>query len=215
MCGGSGATCLTYADAPDDDSFCARACDPSARGSAAGACRAGFVCTGWWFTHASGAPDVTGCAGFCARDSDCPAGERCNTREGLCGARLPDTMRLRDGEACDPTLTVLPPGETLRRNTQCRGVCFGASADPTQGLCGSYLDLAQAGACPDDPALVRPLTGSAPDNLALCIERSCTRNLDCRPPLVCRYYEDAMGTPVRMGPRLCHYPTGSQRMGTP
>ncbi len=216
MCGGGSSTCLTLGDRPDEESFCALACDPAARPGAPGSCRAGFVCTGWWFTHASGRADAPGCAGFCARDADCPAGLRCNTREGLCGTRLPDPTRLPDGSPCDPTVTELPPGETFRRNTQCRGMCLDAADfSPHQGICGSYLDLAVSSSCPDDPARVLPLTGPDPDNLALCVERSCARNADCRAPLVCRYDEDPSGAPDLSSPTTCLYPTPSQRWGIP
>jgi hypothetical protein len=211
VCGGGNATCLTYGDAPNAASYCAAACDPAASGT----CRAGFVCTGWWYSHAGARNDVPGCAAFCTRESDCPSGQRCNVRDGICGTRVLDLARRPDGEPCDPTVTELIAGEALRRNNQCRGLCFRATSNPTQGLCGSMLNLAFATACPDDPARLQPIRSLTPDNLALCIEARCARNSDCTAPLLCRYVEDSTGAPVMAFPPRCLYGTARQATGIP
>ncbi len=193
-----------------------RQCAPGAARGEPGACRAGFVCTGWWFTYSNGEADVAGCVAFCSADSDCLAGERCNPRMGLCGGALPDPGRLPDGSPCDPSMTALVPEESTRRNVQCRGQCFQRIGGPaTQGICGSLIDLAVTPRCPDDPTLVRPFTDPGADNLGLCIVRSCTTNRDCRSPLLCRYPEDASRRPVRTAPPSCDYATTAQPTGIP
>lgn len=128
QCGGLGSTCLTQGDGTNARSFCTQACTPSARSGATGACRAGTVCTGWWYTHAMGADDP-GCFPFCGANSG-SAGTTpvCNVRTGSCAATGVDMTRLPDGLACNPTMTVMVPGETTARNIQCRGVCFGISS---------------------------------------------------------------------------------------
>jgi hypothetical protein len=212
MCGGGNATCLTQGDGAMANSLCAQACTP---GASTG-CRPGFVCTGWWYTHAGAVPDGPGCFPFCASDAQCPGGRRCNARVGSCGAAGADLTRLADGSPCNPTMTVTVPGEAQPRNVQCRGVCFRVSnTAPTQGICGSFVDLATARACPDDPTNVPLLAPPGADNLALCIFRNCQRNANCAAPLVCRYDEDAAGIPDRAQPPQCQYPTPAQRTGIP
>lgn len=214
MCGGGNGTCLVEGDPPDDYRYCTVACAPGAARGEAGACRSGFVCTGWWLTHDSGRSDAPGCAGFCAQDSDCYADERCNTRLGRCGIALPDLTRLPDGAPCDPTRVEMVPGELDPRNTQCRGACFQVSNTATQGLCGSLLDLAVRTTCPDDPAM-EPDHGADPDNLALCLYRACVANRECRAPLICRYDEDPSGVIDRRSGSWCQYPTAAQSTGLP
>lgn len=216
MCGGAGSTCLTLGEPSEGDSLCTQACSPGAARGGPGSCRAGYVCTGWWFTHNDGRADTPGCAAFCGANTDCLMGASCNVRQGRCGVRLPDMTRGADGTACDPTLIELVMEEGVRRNTQCRGICFQASpTERTHGLCGSYIDLSLRLTCPDDPSSVQPETDFGADNLALCINRLCHANGDCRAPLVCRYYEDAMGRPDRMGTPTCDYPTTAQPTGIP
>lgn len=78
-CGGAGSTCLTQGDGPAASSLCAASCSVAAMTVAAGACRAGFVCTGWWHTHA-GAADPTPPAATPGSQLDCSAGAVCATR---------------------------------------------------------------------------------------------------------------------------------------
>lgn len=214
-CGGGNGTCLTYGEGSSLASFCAAACDPAAVAGAAGSCRAGFVCTGWWYSHTMARNDTPGCAAFCSRESDCPSGQRCNPRDGICGTRVLDLARLPDGEPCNPSITELIPGEMLRRNNQCRGICYRVTSDATQGICGSMLNLAFSTVCPDDPTRLRPIRSLTPDGLALCIEANCAHNADCRSPLVCRYVEDSSGAPVTAFPSRCLYATTSQPTGIP
>lgn len=213
-CGGAGSTCLTQGDT-DPNSICTASCRPAAMTVATGACRAGFVCTGWWYTHAGATPDSPGCYPFCTSDAQCPGGRRCNVRVGSCGTTGADLTRLPDGAPCNPSITVTVPGETQPRNVQCRGICFRVSSSATQGICGSFVDLAVSRACPDDPANVDLLAPPGTDNLALCVYRNCTRNANCAAPHVCRYNEDATGVPDRTQPPQCDYPTASQRTGIP
>ena len=218
QCGGTGSTCLTQGDAMPN-SICAAACRPAGTTAATGACRSGFVCTGWWYTHAGGTPDTTGCFPFCSQNSDCGAGavgSLCNARTGACGTTGVDTTRLPDGSPCNPTITVMVPGSTTPRNVQCRGICFSTSSmRPTEGTCGSFINLRVATGCPDDPTNITPRVPMGTDNLAICIFRGCSRNSDCRSPHICRYPEDATGMPVTDAPTTCDYPTTAQRTGTP
>ena len=209
MCGGAGSTCLQQGDAPDDASICTASCRPSGTTTATGACRSGFICTGWWFTHATGDPDATGCASFCSSNANCQSGYRCNPRTGDCDAMGLVTTRLPDGSACNPTTTVTLPGETTPRNIQCRGICFTVGT-ATQGICGSFVDMHTTTTCPDNPAVIAPLAPPGTDNLGICIFRDCARGSDCASPLICRYPEDATGTPDTTGPLTCDYPTARQ-----
>ena len=194
QCGGTGATCLTIGEDADAISFCTNTCTPSARGAAPGTCRAGTVCTGWWYTHTNGDPDRTGCEYFCSSDANCPAGEQCNRRTGECNGAAVATRRA-DGSPCDPTM-----------EGQCRGVCFQDTDDEHQGICGSLINLAVGGDCPDSPTAIHPLApgdeNGASDNLALCIYRECMSDADCTAPLRC--------VPGTSGdPDTCGYDDGS------
>jgi hypothetical protein len=215
MCGGAGSTCLTQGDGAMASSNCLAACRPSGTSAATGACRAGLVCTGWWFTHAGATPDATGCFPFCSNNTHCPAGTLCNARSGDCNSTGTVATRLADGSPCNPSLTVTVPGSMTPENVQCRGVCFSISSDRTQGICGSFLNTVLGTACPDTPTLISPLAPPGTDNLALCIFRDCTRNSGCTAPLVCRYDEDAAGTPDTFTQPTCQYATPAQPRGIP
>ncbi len=214
QCGGAGSTCLTSGDGTNARSNCAASCRPSGSTTATGACRAGFICTGWWFTHAAGAPDSTGCYGFCNTDSHCGTGMHCNTHTGECSATGTDMSRLPDGSPCDPNFRVMVPGSDTPQNIQCRGICFRIGTSTTQGICGSMINTRASTMCPDDPdnVIARAPSGGT-DNLAVCLWRNCTANANCRAPLICRYPEDASGTPVTDADPVCDYPTTVQRVG--
>jgi hypothetical protein len=85
----------------------------------------------------------------------------------------------------------------------------------TQGICGSYVNVAVTPRCPDDPDALLPDTGPDPDNYGVCLYRLCRVNADCRAPLVCRYDESPDGRPDLRGPTWCMYPTTAQPGGTP
>lgn len=212
QCGGNGSTCLTYGDEATANSLCTASCRPAGTTVSTGGCRAGFVCTGWWFTHSMGTPDSTGCYGFCNADSQCGAGMRCNSRVGECGATGVDMNRLPDGSPCNPMMTVTVPGSTTPRNVQCRGICFRADSELTHGICGSLVNIRVSTMCFDDPDNVVARAPQGTDNLAICIFRNCTTNSDCRSPHVCRYPEQA-GTVVTDADRTCDYPTAAQPIG--
>ena len=186
QCGGRGATCLSLGDGADAVSFCAPTCTPTARAGNPGACRAGTVCTGWWYTHDSAEPDATGCEYFCQTDAQCGAGARCFTRTGECGDEAVVMTRRPDGSPCDPTLETGDPP----MNTQCRGVCFRETDDPRQGICGSLVNLAATPDCPDNPTRIRAIAPSddngRTDNLGMCIYlEDCVTDAECMAPLRC------------------------------
>ncbi len=180
QCGGRGATCLSLGDGADAFSFCAASCNPTARSGNPGACRAGTVCTGWWYTHDGAEPDDTGCEYFCQSDAQCGAGLHCNPRTGECGEDPVPTTGRMDGEPCDPSAATDP----------CRGICFQETDDSHQGLCGSLVNLAAMPNCPDNPMHVRAIAPSddngRTDNLGLCIyHEDCNSDADCTAPLRC------------------------------
>lgn len=185
QCGGRGATCLTYDEDPSTaEPFCARACDPNARTESAGACRAGYYCTGFWFWRASGEPDSPGCAAFCDADGQCP-GSRCNTRTGYCAADGVVTTRRADGEPCDPTRT-----NENDESLDCRGFCIQSTDTRTHGVCASELNLRTTRTCPDNPTAIQPLAyydenDRLLDGSGVCAWRSCATNSDCAAPLRC------------------------------
>ena len=183
QCGGRGSTCLALGDGADAVTFCAPQCSPTARAGMPGTCRAGTVCTGWWYTHNSGEPDRTGCEYFCSSNDHCPAGMACNTRTGECGTAASTTLRA-DGEPCDPTRD---SGDGP--STQCRGYCFAETDVEREGICGSLLNIGATPNCPDNPTAVHPLAPSddngRTDNLGLCIYHECTTDADCTLPLHC------------------------------
>jgi predicted small lipoprotein YifL len=213
-CGGRGSTCLS-GNEMTNNGFCTRACDPGARSEATGACRAGYVCTGFWLQRMMA--DDTGCLPFCANDMNCGGmTPRCDTRVGTCSTRAPDMTRQEDGTPCNPMMTEMVPGEMNPRNTQCRGRCFRLSSmRPTQGMCGSFINLRDATGCPDAPEQIQPRAPMGDDNLGICIFRSCMTDCDCTGALRCVYPENAMGMPVTMAPRLCNYPSTAQPTGVP
>jgi hypothetical protein len=185
QCGGAGATCVTDNEDPADASpFCARACDPNARTESAGACRAGYYCTGFWFWRESGEPDRPGCVFFCATDGDCP-GARCNTRTGACSAEGVVTSRRAEGEPCNP-MNTNADGES----TECKGFCVLTGNMPTHGVCMAEINLRTTNACPERPMVVLPLAAydendNRLDNSGICAWRNCTTSGDCTAPLRC------------------------------
>lgn len=216
-CGGRFSTCLVIGNLASGGqaSVCTRACVPTATTEAMGACPSGSLCTTHWLSLTAGQVENPGCLPFCMRDSDC-AGvegetgpmERCNLRTGRCGVAPSDPAARADGLPCNPQevrSTMVNP---------CRGVCFLISgSQPTQGLCGSLIDVrATGGVCADSPELeVRAPMG---DNLGICIFRTCVNNSQCPAGLLCAFPEDASG--VRSDrPATCAYATARQPMGIP
>lgn len=193
---GRGGTCLSIGD-EDPTTFCARACTPSARTEATGACRAGTICTSWWYTHAD--DETPGCDVFCATDANCLTGEHCHPRTGFCEDTAPSTTLRADGEACNPQME---PDQGP--STQCRGICFAVSDEmhPREGICGSLVNLGVTTRCPDLPDRIFPEAPSnedgRTDNLGLCIYKTCTTAADCAAPLQCTV--DTAG-----GPSYCDY----------
>jgi hypothetical protein len=171
QCGGTGSTCVTSGDPPDESSFCAQGC----RAGPAPGCRPGHVCTGFWASHAMGRPDTAACVPFCFTNADCVPTEVCNVRTGSCGARGSSPTALADGQPCGiPAMGAPSP---------CRGVCFRVTSGGTLGVCGSLIDLALTAGCPDGPS-VRPLS-SPGDNLGYCVFRDCSATNCCPAGLVC------------------------------
>ncbi|MBI5514950.1 MAG: hypothetical protein HY909_14335 [Deltaproteobacteria bacterium] len=213
-CGGRGGTCLS-GNEMTNNGFCTRACDPEARSEATGACRSGFVCTGFWLQRMMA--DDTGCLPFCANDMHCGGmTPRCDVRVGTCSTRAADMTRQEDGTPCNPMMTEMVPGEMNPRNTQCRGRCFRLSSmRPTQGMCGSFINLRDATGCPDAPEQIQPRAPMGDDNLGICIFRNCMTDCDCTGALRCIFPENAMGMPVTTAPRLCNYPSAAQPTGVP
>ncbi|MEZ4393863.1 MAG: MXAN_6577-like cysteine-rich protein [Polyangiales bacterium] len=202
-CGGSGSTCLIL-DGATGDGFCTAACTVGA-----GTCRPGWACSTRSLSQQT--PDTAGCFPFCTSSSQCAGGTSCNPRTGFCGAP-PNLTRLADGSPCNPSITEIPPGETAPRNTQCRGLCFRASATSmTQGVCGSLINLANSTTCPDPGVQPR---GSMSDEIGVCVFRDCTRNADCGSTLRCVYPESS-GVPNRTQPPFCSYVPAAQPSGIP
>ncbi len=189
QCGGAGTTCVSFGDEPQSTTLCTNRC----RATAMSGCRPGYVCTGFWYTHAGAMPDAPGCMPQCSADSHCKAGERCNVRTGACGAMGSDPTKLDDGQAC----TVPAMGQP----SPCRGMCFTiSSADRTRGLCASFIDLSTAMECPDDPMNVQPIGRAGADNKGLCIFRNCSATNCCPGGMTCEGVVGAVEgrcTPVR------------------
>ncbi|MBL8681181.1 MAG: hypothetical protein JNK05_18535 [Myxococcales bacterium] len=180
QCGGTGATCLTIGDGADANAFCVKSCRPTMNPN----CRPGHVCTGWWSSHMGGTPDSPGCFPFCSQDSHCNTGERCNARTGTCQMAAPNPALLNDGQPCR-----IPTG---MQPSPCKGVCFRVVTGNPNGVCGSFVNLATASMCPDDPDAVQPLGRMGMDNLGICIFRSCSATQCCPNGLVCEGM-DGMG----------------------
>lgn len=185
--------------------ICMQSCTPSASSMAAGACREGQVCTGFWYNNEGATPDNPGCWLFCTQDSQCmgsQGGNFCNVRTGQCAMAASNPALLADGSPCNGMGTT----------AQCRGTCFRTSSTrPTQGICGSFVNLARSQQCPDN-AMQAPLARAGMDNTAICLWRPCTTNSDCSMGHICRLPEDAMGAPVE-APATCDYPTTAQPTG--
>lgn len=185
QCGGRGSTCLTFDEDPATaEPYCTRACDPNARTESAGACRTGYMCTGFWFWRASGEPDTPGCIAFCDNDSQCP-GSRCNPRTGFCAADGVVTTRRADGEPCDPA-RVNDNDESL----DCRGFCVQSTDTRAHGVCASEVNLRTTRACPDNPTAIQPLAyydenDMLVDGSGICAWRTCATSNDCTAPLRC------------------------------
>jgi Cys-rich repeat protein len=174
QCGGTGSTCLTADDGAAAESFCTRRCTTGTMNSG---CRAGFVCTGFWATHAGGTPDSAGCVPFCATDAQCPTGQRCNARTGECSMTGANPTGLADGVPCR-----IP---AMNQPDPCRGTCFLVVTGNPMGVCGSSIDLSRTQSCPDDPMNIEPLAPQTGDNLAFCIFRNCSATECCGAGLVC------------------------------
>ncbi len=221
QCGGVSSTCLLFGDFAQSSStnHCTRACNPSAFTEAAGGCSSGAVCTSNWVGYGS-PTDVRGCLPLCHDDADCVGGAvgdagasdagtpTCNRRTGRCIASARTDLAGADGTPCNPML-VRSSGDD-----PCRGMCrLLNTANPTQGLCASVVDLHTA-TCDDtriDPTMLPD------DNLALCMSARCTRNDECPTGLRCVFPE--RGTPPdRILDRelpTCGYATDLQPNGIP
>ncbi len=175
QCGGSGSTCVSIGDEPQSTTLCTKSC----RATATSGCRPGYVCTGFWYTHAGAMPDAPGCMPQCSANSHCNAGETCNVRTGQCGMMGSDPTKLADGQACTPAAMGQP--------SPCRGICFTVSStDRTRGVCGSFIDLSTVMECPDDPMNVQPLGRMGADNKGLCIFRGCSATNCCPGGMTCQ-----------------------------
>lgn len=216
QCGGRFSTCLVFGNTAGSEqvSLCTRACVPSARAEAAGACPTGSICTNNWVQLRAGQTENPGCMSFCTVDAHCAGVEgeggalpRCNVRTGRCAAAPVDDALLADGLPCDP-----------QRNTpggagQCRGLCFAlSSVNRNQGLCGSFVDTSATSNCADSPQI--EVRGPADQNLGLCIFRSCEDNSQCPAGLLCGFPEDASGVRMELPP-TCAYATALQPVGIP
>ncbi len=129
------------------------------------------------------------------------AGRRCTS--------TPFDPALRaDGFPCDPADV-----ERTRVNP-CRGICFPINpVRPTEGLCGSLIDVRTATErCPDGAGF-EPRT-AAGDHLGVCVFRDCERNDQCAPGLVCVHPESSATGVLTDLPRMCSYPTTRQPLGT-
>jgi hypothetical protein len=218
QCGGAGSTCVAnppYANVPEGQGLCLRACNPAAVSEATGGCRAGQVCTSFWpYAPSASALDSPGCFGLCTTDAQCAgavAGDagvpRCNVRTGRCSAAPVDLTLRFDGDACSPA-EILAGGRA-----QCRGTCFRIDDDTSHGICGSYLNLGVGTNCPDNPALIRPVAPSN-DNLAICVYKNCLHDSECTAPLHCVYPESMGAIRNDIAPR-CSYLSALQPTGVP
>lgn len=216
QCGGRGSRCLLLppGDAGAPRGLCTRSCVAGAVTESTGACPANAVCTGSWLLSVF-APGVTGCLPFCHDDADCAglagadagadAGSAvCNVWTGRCGATAPSLLAGADGTRCDPARAAATGVDP------CRGMCFTLDRSrPSEGLCGSLIDLRVRRECPE--ADVQPAGPSG--DLATCLAAACDDNAGCRDGLVCVYPEDGSGVRRDYGPSWCAYPTALQPDG--
>lgn len=213
QCGG---VCMwvTNAPSPVGVNRCTRGCVPTATSERLGACSEGFVCTTNWIHQQPGTNEtVPGCLPLCASDNHC-AGVRvggvdlplCNTRTGQCVASRPPLQLRSDGDPCNPT-------DPTR---QCRSLCFSTnSLVPTQGLCGSLINLRTTQECPDYPIESMLPRVARNDNMAACFIKECARNAECPRGLLCVYPEESTGAVRSDLSRWCNYATANQPSGTP
>jgi hypothetical protein len=129
----------------------------------------------------------------------------------------PNPMGIPDGMPC----TVPARNEP----SPCRGICFRVSENPNdrRGICGSFVNLATARECPDDPENV-PLLGRVrgemrEDNLGLCLFRRCSTSQCCPMGLVCEGARDGdteglCGSDDPMDPNIPCSPGGDGGMSS-
>ena len=130
-------------------------------------CPQGQVCTAHHL-FPDFAEEDKGCVPFCEDDDDCP-GTFCDTRTGECVLEAPnDEGLLPDGEPCESLSGV------------CQGWCVPAHG--LQGICGTYINLAETRTCPDPSMIALYATD---DDLALCVYKSCIDDTECTEPLLC------------------------------
>ncbi len=215
-CGGRFSTCLVVGNFTNGTqaSACTRACVPAANTEALGQCPAGSICTNNWLQLMTGQTEAAGCLPFCTEDSQCAgltAGDaslmRCNVRTGRCASAPVNMALLPDGSACNPMLA-----QSSGVNP-CRGICFAVTTGrPTEGLCGSFINLrAAADGCPDGASFQPRGPG---DNLSVCIFKDCDNNTQCEGDLRCVFPENAMGI-IAGQPASCGYRTTLQPNGIP
>lgn len=223
QCGGAGGTCVqlvspnpsgTTQDERTGFAYCAQQCDPQAPAGTSLACRAGMVCTRGWLRNTTYMTETAGCIPHCTSDAQCAGAVTadaqgmgvpapfCEVRVGSCRPARPNIDSLRaDGQPCNP--------QTERTTRQCRGLCLPVNAQsPTQGLCGSIINLGVTTSCPDDATNVLPRAPMG-DNLALCVYRDCTATSQCGTGLICRYPESNGQVRTDLD-RSCDYPTAAQ-----
>jgi hypothetical protein len=219
QCGGPGSTCVAhppFADIPEGQGMCLRACNPAATSEATGGCRSGQGVHGLLGLHPgdqrAGHPRVLP-----------PLRDRRELRRSDGRRRGPDALQRPHGpllshprwtSRCASTATLATPRSSwppVARSAA--GVCFRIDTTPTHGLCGSYLNLGVSTNCPDNPALIRPVAPSN-DNAAICVFKNCAHNNECASPTLCVYPESGGMIRTDVASR-CAYPTALQPSGIP
>jgi hypothetical protein len=141
----SGSTAVHYCDGPDDPSspgicapygtsgggICLPKCTYDKNGGAAVGCTGKDVCNTYPAATQGG---VGYCWAGCTRDADCPAGQKCQTDQGLCV----------EGVAPPTKAFGTPCTQTDSNNGACN--CLYGSAG--SGYCSSFCITGQAGGCP-------------------------------------------------------------------
>lgn len=164
--------------------LCLPRCSFDASGNFTSNCAGKDACSYYLYQYdPSGRPEGLGyCYGGCARDADCPSGERCQIEQGLCTTSLVK-YPLAVGASCT---------EADSQNGRCVCLYAGTSA-PARGYCSQTCRMGSTsggGACPagftcdgfvpkTDPVGGSPLFTKVPAGLQGYCLKNCASDADC------------------------------------
>jgi hypothetical protein len=154
---------------------CFQACEFDETGITVG-CKGKEACRPYAFGKNGMKPVGVGiCFGGCNADTDCAAGNFCNTFSGACAATKP-TYTKNVGEACDRSTNPAQCACRSLQNAPTKGVCGQACVTGATSGCGAGFYCAAA---PAIDGMGAPLFSVEPSGVEGNCQRECTEDAEC------------------------------------